>query len=663
MEQAVDEVLKFYAKSNFLVLGENKAPLKSIKDKSNWKIFSNCKSENNLGIILENNYIVIDIDNKDDPQASERLIQLIKQERWIVNIMETDRGHHFWFKAPKEFKNEVDAMLPLGIRCDIKTSNNAYVVIKKNGQFRKWISFYGENIDTLPKELTPLSKENKYTNLKTPVNLQEGSRRDNLFNRIPFLVREGFNKELIKSVLYLINKYFFATPLPLNEVAGCFSNFDEFFNLKQQEWYDSKGRFLIDMFIAFCIKEFHITRYASQVYFYDTRKNIYVRDESRLMGLIYQLLPNLRIPKLNEIINNFRINPLVPDREPEKNIIALQDCLFDTLRYETKPFSPVYFVINKINVWYSNNRKNTEFINNFILDVCNGDEQLAMVLYEFVGYCLTYDLKFQKSLLIYGPTASNGKSTFLEVLQFFFNDENISNLSLEDYERRFKTSQLLDKMVNIGGDISTNHIQEPAEFKKAVTGDMMSTEFKGKDIFSFRNRAKNIFAANKLPSTSEKSDGFFRRFIIANFSNDFKGSKRDINILDKLLTSENMSALFSLALDGLKRLRQQQGFTFCEKSQNTLKNYSDSNNNIILFFKHSQLFKLGEFESGEAVINKNISDLYADYKNYCEEAGNKKTTLNNFKDEVLQLYKHLNLKVIKVEENGLQQLKFVVNQL
>ncbi|MHA3839179.1 phage/plasmid primase, P4 family [Mycoplasma sp. HF14] len=657
--QMRDKILKFYNKSNFLALNENKVPKASIKSKSNWQTFSNCASESNLGIILEDDWIVIDVDNKDDPLSSEKLIQLIEKERWVVNIMKTERGHHFWFKAPKDFKNAVDVMLPLGIRADIKTVNNSYVVIKKGGAFRNWIKFYGENVDKLPIELTPMNKDNSYTNIPCPTNLQQGGRRDNLFQRIPYLVREGLPKETIKRIAQLINSYFFAVPLSDGEVLGCFSNFDEFFHQKEQEWTDENGKFSLHKFIAFCIKEFRITRYASQVYFYDDNKNIYIRDEAKLQGKLYELMPQLSVAKLNEILNNFRINSAVPDREPEKNIIALQDCLFDVERYEAKPFSPVYFVINKINVWYSNNRSNSEEINKFINEVCNGDAQLIKVIYEFIGYCLTFDLKFQKSLLIYGPSASNGKSTFLEVLQYFFSGENISNLSLEDYERRFKTAQLLDKMLNIGGDISTNHIQEPAEFKKAVTGDPMSTEFKGKDIFSFKNRAKNIFATNKLPTTSDKSDGFFRRFIIANFDNDFRGEKRDINILDRLLTKENMTALFYLALEGLQRLRKQKHFTECEASESTLKEYSESNNSVILFFKQSPEFRDEDYLNGEIVINKSVLNLYEQYKTFCESSNNKKVTLNNFKAEVLQIYNHLNLQVVKVPENGLYQLKFL----
>ncbi|MFV8478096.1 phage/plasmid primase, P4 family [Mycoplasma sp. B6400] len=658
-QEMKEKVISFYNKSNFIILNENKVPKASIKSKSNWQTFSNCASESNLGIILEDDWIVIDVDNKDNPLSSTKLIELIEKERWIVNIMETERGHHFWFKAPKDFKNAVDIMLPLGIRADIKTVNNAYVVVKKNGTFRKWVKFYGFNVDKLPIELTPLSKQNSYADIPYPTNLQEGSRRDNLFSRIPFLVREGLAKDTIKRIISLINTYFFAEPLTASEVAGCFLNFDQFFNQKEQEWAGEDGKFNLHKFIAFCIKEFKITRYASQVYFYDEKKNIYVRDEAKLQGKIYELYPTLSVARLNEILNNFRINSNVPDREPEKNIIALQDCLFDVERYEAKPFSPVYFVINKINVWYSNNRHNPEEIDTFVRQVCNNDEDLVKVIYEFIGYCLTFDLKFQKSLLIFGQTASNGKSTFLEVLHYFFSAENISNLSLEDYERRFKTAQLLDKMINIGGDISTNHIQEPAEFKKAVTGDPMSTEFKGKDVFSFKNRAKNIFATNKLPTTSDKSDGFFRRFIIANFNADFRGAKRDINILDRLLTKENMTALFNLALDGLKRLREQKQFTECGASDKTLLEYSESNNSVILFFKQSPEFKDEDYSSGEIVINKSVLQLYDQYKTFCESSKNKMVTLNNFKSEVLQIYNHLNLQVVKVPENGLYQLKFL----
>ncbi|KKK82765.1 hypothetical protein LCGC14_2800130, partial [marine sediment metagenome] len=50
-------------------------------------------------------------------------------------------------------------------------------------------------------------------------------------------------------------------------------------------------------------------------------------------------------------------------------------------------------------------------------------------------------------------------------------------------------------------------------------------EFKGKDIFDFRNYAKLIMATNSLPPTGDKTEGFYRRWKIIDFPKQFDVEK------------------------------------------------------------------------------------------------------------------------------------------
>ena len=48
------------------------------------------------------------------------------------------------------------------------------------------------------------------------------------------------------------------------------------------------------------------------------------------------------------------------------------------------------------------------------------------------------------------PDGSNGKSTFLAVIQSLLGEENIASLDLKELGDRFKTAEMVGKLANIG---------------------------------------------------------------------------------------------------------------------------------------------------------------------------------------------------------------------
>ena len=61
--------------------------------------------------------------------------------------------------------------------------------------------------------------------------------------------------------------------------------------------------------------------------------------------------------------------------------------------------------------------------------------------------------------------------------------------------------------------------------KKLTGQDPIGAEFKGKQPFDFVNYAKLCIGSNSLPSSTDTSDGFYRRWTIVNFDNNFREGK------------------------------------------------------------------------------------------------------------------------------------------
>lgn len=77
------------------------------------------------------------------------------------------------------------------------------------------------------------------------------------------------------------------------------------------------------------------------------------------------------------------------------------------------------------------------------------------------------------------------------------------------------------------GETNFTELKKTSILKKLSGGDLIGFEYKNKTPFDDHNYAKLIIATNNLPSTTDKTDGFYRRWKIVDFPQKFT-EKKDI---------------------------------------------------------------------------------------------------------------------------------------
>ncbi|MCK5433389.1 MAG: hypothetical protein KAJ03_11630 [Gammaproteobacteria bacterium] len=179
-----------------------------------------------------------------------------------------------------------------------------------------------------------------------------------------------------------------------------------------------------------------------------------------------------------------------------------------------------------------------------------------MTLYEILAYCMLDDYPLHRIFPLTG-TGRNGKGEFLRLISAFIGDDNAQSTDLTKLaDSRFETAKLYKKKVALIAETDDSVQMKTSTIKMLTGGDKIGCEFKGIDGFSFTNTAKIIIATNSLPDTKDKTDGFYRRFLITSFDNEFeeKGS-----VIDKIseLEYENLT---KKCIGILKRLLET-GFT------------------------------------------------------------------------------------------------------
>jgi putative DNA primase/helicase len=242
-----------------------------------------------------------------------------------------------------------------------------------------------------------------------------------------------------------------------------------------------------------------------------------------------------------------------------------------------------------------------------------------------IGYTMYRRNELGKAFILVGD-GSNGKSTLLNMIKGILGRKNIAALDIKELDERFKTWKLYGKLANLGDDISSRYINDSSFFKKLATGDLVTAEMKGKDAFEFSNYATMIYSANKLPKTSDKSDGFYRRFtpipLKAKFSK--QNNNFDLEIVDRLKEDKSLEYLAYISLQKFKKVLKRQCFTTPLVVKEMIERYKIQNSNVLLF--------LDDYESD--IKKTYLTELYLAYQTWCKESGHKHCSKGEFKTEI-----------------------------
>ncbi len=289
-----------------------------------------------------------------------------------------------------------------------------------------------------------------------------------------------------------------------------------------------------------------------------------------------------------------------------------------------------------------------------------GEKNEALV-YEFMGDCITGEIKHQKAPVLTGG-GNNGKSTFLELLKIFIGFRNCSKVSLHDLESdKFATSRLENKLVNLVDDLPLTPLKYTSIFKTVVGDKTLEGQRKFGDRYMFKNRSKHVFACNNIPKTYDDSYAFFRRWMIINCGNVFNGNERDPNILRKVCTPIELSGLLNKALEGLNRLEKRTRYDkkyYCtvesdwEILSNPITEFIDK------FCIMDENFKVEQFEllDGYNKFRKDQKLSTATAKKLSRELGEQGIKLKRKQIDGISYKNYIGLKLKLIDENNKDEI-------
>lgn len=292
----------------------------------------------------------------------------------------------------------------------------------------------------------------------------------------------------------------------------------------------------------------------------------------------------------------------VQDINPFGPWICLKNGLFNTDTYEFVPgFNKDIVCFHQWPVTYDPLAKCPEF-SKWVHNVV-GNENDERTLIQGIGYLLSRGYSIQQALLLINR-GRGGKGTFIKALENLVGDDNRCAVPLQKLSDRFATYQLWGKRVNICGDMSSAELKDSSMFKMATGQDTISVEQKGCPMFPFTNEAKFILACNKMPETPDESDGFMARPVIVEFVHNFvEEGVEEKDYYKRLVTEEEKSGIFNLAIEGLKELREKGQFASTRNAESTRQRWRELSDPVAVFLDEQS--GAVEFEDTREVVTAN----------------------------------------------------------
>ena len=196
---------------------------------------------------------------------------------------------------------------------------------------------------------------------------------------------------------------------------------------------------------------------------------------------------------------------LSPDQQTKlnrlDNYLNFRNCKLDLKTLEVSARTEEDFITEYLDYDFKPkvDKSIRKYIKEILFQICNNNKEDYEFIMSYLGYCITSETKEQKYLNVVGPSASNGKSTLIKLMESVF-----SIYTFKSDKRTF--SETFGKQHKYFSNMKNKRIVYIEELdKKKIDGDLLKDTVDG-------NKMNN----EVLFSTTEKIDINFKLMFLSN---------------------------------------------------------------------------------------------------------------------------------------------------
>lgn len=557
------------------------------------------------GIKLTDKDLVIDIDDV-PKEVIHAIIQFFNIETQTVW---TDRGVHFYFKKPENFKG-ANGISALGFPIEYKhIKNTKSVTVKRNGVLRQ-IDNEGVR-ENLP-EIFQVNRKIK-NNL---LGMGESDGRNDALYKHKMAIYSL--KDTVK-ILNFINEFVFADKLPNDEIS----------TIARDEAIDTKDM-SFDTIAKSLVNQYYV-RFYNNVLFFRDDEGKFINDENMLKRKIHQFLDQKDSRNVEEVYKQLLLMaPIITLDDDESFEIHFNNGYLHEGNFyemESKTFTPYH-----IDIDYHYDAEAVKVVDDYLNHLSNNDEEYKKLILEVLAHTLIINKEFKRMLakfFIFVGDGGNGKGTLLTIIRAILNRKNCSGLSIGDMadERYFVTMQ--GKLANLGDDIQDEPInnKQMKALKNISTCDFVSTRQLFQQATEVEMTLSLIFTSNHILKSWEKGDSYKRRVMWLPIYT--KPAKKEKNFIQKLTTQKALEYWIRLIIEAYKRLYENERFTTSKVVEKFNDQYHEENNNFLLY--------LQDFERND-FLHMKPKQIYDEYEAWAEENDLNAQSKKQVKDTIEKNY-------------------------
>ncbi len=288
------------------------------------------------------------------------------------------------------------------------------------------------------------------------------------------------------------------------------------------------------------------------------------------------------------------------------------------------------------------NQKCVAFWNQFILDIMNGDPNMAEFLQRVCGYTLFPYNKEECFFIFYGATTRNGKSTLLESIKLALGDyaKAVSSATLSERptgkEANPEIISLVGAKLIICGELNSETLLNDTLLKSWIGNDTISARnLFSNDILNFKIDGKLYANCNELPPMKNDDLLNSHRIIVVPFDRHFEEHEQNKNLKKLFATSEFKAVIMAWLVEGYKRYLQL-GIkaNMPERVKQAIENYQSEANSINVFLSDEDVFERIDFRNYEDAVKVTDKRLYSAYVDWCKDNNCRALSSANFKKQL-----------------------------
>lgn len=265
-------------------------------------------------------------------------------------------------------------------------------------------------------------------------------------------------------------------------------------------------------------------------------EGLYVPAERKIRLLAREYHYTISPRDLNAVVDLVRdSSPLLTPSE-DGDVVALANGLFNLRTKELRPFSPEVVLTSKASVGFNEDATTCPLIDGWsvdewIMELANDDPEVEQLFWQIIAALFRPGHAFNKAVLLYSPTGSNGKGTFVELLRNLVGSERAATLSISDFGGPFLPETLRHAFCVLSDENEVgDFLRRAGVFKAWITHDWIRLNVKYGSMSDIKGRGLCVFCVNELPSSKDKSESFYRRFVAIPFLKRYLGADENTAI-------------------------------------------------------------------------------------------------------------------------------------